>query len=128
MMPRGDRTGPMGTGARSGRAAGNCAGYDGPGYANTATFGGAGAGMGMGRVRGGWGCCTAGGRGWRNRFFATGLPYAFTPPGYPSADHSQVVEMEKTHLKNRAQILQSELDVINRRLADMSPGESHDSL
>ncbi|HEB11422.1 MAG TPA: hypothetical protein ENI06_09450 [Spirochaetales bacterium] len=33
-MPRGDRTGPSGYGAMTGRAAGFCAGYSTPGYAN----------------------------------------------------------------------------------------------
>ena len=36
-MPRGDRTGPMGAGPMTGRAAGFCAGNTAPGYAN---FGG----------------------------------------------------------------------------------------
>ncbi|MCF7709262.1 MAG: DUF5320 domain-containing protein, partial [Verrucomicrobia bacterium] len=31
-MPGGDRTGPMGAGPRSGRAAGYCAGFGAPGY------------------------------------------------------------------------------------------------
>jgi hypothetical protein len=33
-MPRGDRTGPMGMGARTGRKAGYCSGFGVPGYAN----------------------------------------------------------------------------------------------
>lgn len=33
-MPRGDGTGPAGLGPMTGRAAGHCAGYDGPGYFN----------------------------------------------------------------------------------------------
>ena len=36
-MPRGDRTGPMGMGPMTGRAAGYCAGYGVPGYANPTT-------------------------------------------------------------------------------------------
>jgi hypothetical protein len=51
-MPKGDRTGPMGTGAMSGRAAGFCAGFDTPGYAHPTPAGG--AGMRAGRRRGGW--------------------------------------------------------------------------
>ena len=38
-MPRGDQTGPNGTGPMSGRGAGFCAGYDMPGYANPGMFG-----------------------------------------------------------------------------------------
>ena len=59
-MPAGDRTGPNGMGPMTGRGAGYCAGYNAPGFAN----GGPG-------FRG-WG--RGGGRGWRHRFFATGLP------------------------------------------------------
>ena len=62
-MPGGDRTGPLGQGPQTGRAAGYCAGYDMPGYMNPVP--------GYGRSRGGgWG---GGGRGWRHRFYATGL-------------------------------------------------------
>ena len=35
-MPAGDRTGPMGTGPRSGRGAGYCGGSEAPGNANFA--------------------------------------------------------------------------------------------
>ena len=54
-MPGGDRTGPLGAGPRTGRAAGFCAGYGMPGYANP--VGGYGYGRGFGRgFRGrGWG-------------------------------------------------------------------------
>ena len=60
-MPGGDRTGPMGMGPMTGRGAGYCAGSVVPGFVNS-MFGG-----GFGRGRGG-------GRGWRNMFYATGLP------------------------------------------------------
>jgi len=60
-MPRGDGTGPMGVGPMTGRAAGYCAGNGIPGFANP---GGTGFGAGMGR-----GC-----RGFRHRYYATGVP------------------------------------------------------
>jgi len=60
-MPRGDRTGPMGMGPRTGRGAGYCAGYGMPGYMNPVP----------GRRFWGWG---GRGRGWRHRHFATGVP------------------------------------------------------
>ncbi|MCK4450947.1 MAG: DUF5320 domain-containing protein, partial [Anaerolineae bacterium] len=69
-MPAGDRTGPMGMGPMTGRAAGFCAGYDAPGYVNAIPgrgFWGRGW-RGGGR---GWG---GGGRGWRHMYYATGLP------------------------------------------------------
>ena len=53
-MPRGDRTGPMGSGPMTGRGAGYCGGFGAPGFTNPA----------------GRGC----GRGRRNWFYATGLP------------------------------------------------------
>ncbi|MGZ5424590.1 MAG: DUF5320 domain-containing protein, partial [Candidatus Aminicenantales bacterium] len=52
-MPAGDRTGPIGMGPLSGRAAGYCAGFGMPGYANPLP--GRGFGMGFGRGRGAWG-------------------------------------------------------------------------
>ncbi len=45
-MPRGDRTGPMGMGPMTGRAAGYCAGFSAPGFVNHAPR------MGMGFRRG----------------------------------------------------------------------------
>ncbi len=38
-MPRGDGTGPMGTGPMTGRGAGYCAGYTAPGYTDPVGFG-----------------------------------------------------------------------------------------
>jgi len=117
IMPKGDRTGPMGTGARSGRAAGFCAGFEMPGYANTPISGG----LGMGRRRrlGGGEGPMAEGRGWRHRYFSTERPghryfannLSPVQPAYP--------ELEKDYLRNRSQALQSELDAINKRLGEM---------
>ena len=59
-MPGGDRTGPMGRGPMTGRAAGNCAGYPTPGFANPIP--------GFGRGRG-------------KRFY----PYANADQAYPNA-------------------------------------------
>jgi hypothetical protein len=75
-MPGGNGTGPQGMGPMSGRAAGYCAGYAGPGFANP--VGGRGNGFGRGGGRGGGGRGGGGrgggGQGWRHRFYATGLP------------------------------------------------------
>jgi hypothetical protein len=70
-MPAGDRTGPRGIGPRSGRAAGYCAGFEMPGYANPGFGRGFGVGFGRGPGFGGRG---VGGRGWRHRSYATGRP------------------------------------------------------
>lgn len=66
-MPRGDGTGPMGMGPKTGRAAGYCTGYSVPGFAN-GTFGYCGRG---------------GGRGFRCRIPVTGMSSGWM--GYPGA-------------------------------------------
>ena len=63
-MPRGDGTGPGGMGPMTGRAAGFCAGYGMPGYANPVG----------GRGLRAWGRGGGGGRGYRHWYWATGLP------------------------------------------------------
>ncbi len=47
IMPRGDRTGPNGAGAMSGRRAGFCVGNNVPGYQNSNNFYGGGRGFGF---------------------------------------------------------------------------------
>jgi len=117
IMPRGDGTGPMGMGAMTGRAAGLCAGSGMPGYANPAP--GQNFGMGFGRGRG-FGGRGSGGRGWRHMFYATGLPgwMRFGRYAAPKPDP----EMEKQALKNQAEVLQSELDFIKKRLGEIESG------
>jgi len=123
-MPGGDRTGPMGAGPRSGRTAGYCAGYGMPGFANR--FGGRGLGRGGGfNLGGGFG------RGWRNRFFATGVPgrasgggrrlglgYGY-PPSYSNQDFHQ--EDEQSFLTEQAEYFKSAIEDINRRLDELQP-------
>jgi len=114
-MPRGDGTGPVGMGAMSGRAAGYCAGFGLPGFANPAL--GRGFGMGFGR-----------GRGWRHMFYATGLPGWMrfgdnaASYGYPATYQKPDPEMEKQALKNQAEAMQSALDSINKRLSEIDTG------
>ncbi|MBN1569801.1 MAG: DUF5320 domain-containing protein [Acidobacteria bacterium] len=129
-MPGGDRTGPMGMGARTGRAAGYCAGYGSPGYANPGF--GRSFGVGFGRGRGFFGRgrgFSGGGRGWRNMFYATGqpgwmrfgghaVPYPYPNP-YQAAYQKPDPEAETQALKNQAEILQSELDAIEKRLSEI---------
>ena len=120
-MPKGDRTGPMGTGARSGRAAGFCAGFNAPGYANMTNVGG--AGMRAGRRRGGIYSQGGGGRGWCSGPFAGRRMGRMVFGGYGYASQPLNPESEKESLRNRSQALQSELDAVNRRLAEIEPEE-----
>jgi len=113
-MPRGDGTGPMGMGPMTGRAAGYCAGYGMPGFANPA--GGRGFGFwGRGGGRGG-------GRGFRSRFYATGLPGWMRGGAYPMPYQQANPEMRRQALESQAQALQSELDLIKKEIAELETG------
>lgn len=115
-MPGGDRTGPQGAGPMTGRTAGYCAGNATPGYA-TAGFG---RGYGVG-----WG---GGGRGRRNMYYATGLPgwarygASATPYAAPAPYVEPDPELQKQALKNQADALQAQLDLIQKRLSDLETG------
>lgn len=115
-MPRGDRTGPRGRGPMTGRGAGFCAGAAGPGVENPMP--GRGLAMGYGRGRGarGYG---GGGGGWRNMFYATGQPgwMRFGAAAAPVANADPA--LEKQALKNQADYLQGELDLIRKQLEEI---------
>ena len=109
-MPRGNGTGPMGMGPMTGRAAGFCAGNGRAGFGNPAY----GRGRGMG---GGFG------RGFRNTFFATGLPgwARFGGTGtVGAADERQV-------LASQADALRAQLDGIQKRLDQLDGGAASES-
>ncbi len=122
-MPGGDRTGPMGMGPMTGRAAGYCAGYPVPGYMNP----------GFGRGGGAWGWGGRGrGRGWRNMYYATGLPgWARASYGWPGAVAAPVApvapwgaarpnkEQEVEFLKNQADYFNEALGEIQKRLQEL---------
>lgn len=120
-MPRGDGTGPAGMGAMTGRAAGLCAGYGMPGYANPIP--GRGFGMGFGRGRGFRGRGFGFGPGWGNRFYAFGRPgWGFPgagPYGYPAPYGNPDPGTERQALKDQAEMLQSELEAIRNRLDEL---------
>jgi len=107
-MPRGNGTGPMGLGPMTGRGAGYCAGNAVPGYANP----GMGRGLGMGSGFGG------GGRGWRNMFYATGLP-GWQRFGWPGSPAPMSPENEAAALKAQAEALQKQVEAITKRLAEI---------
>lgn len=115
-MPGGDRTGPLGQGPMSGRAAGYCAGAEAPGFMNAGMgrgFGrGRGFGTGLGRGRGFGG--RGGGRGWRRRAY-----WDEGPGYYPAADATQAVIDEIAALRQR-------LELLDQRLSELSgknPGQ-----
>lgn len=112
-MPRGDRTGPRGVGPMTGRAAGYCAGYGVPGYANPIP----GRGFGMGWGCGGWG------HGWRHWYYATGLP-GWARFGYaPAWGVPPTREQEAEFLKAQADALKQQLDAISQRIAELEKQE-----
>jgi len=127
-MPGGDGTGPGGMGPMTGRAAGYCAGYGVPGYANPMPGRFWGRGFGLGR---GWG---GGGRGWRNMYYATGLPgwaRAGWAPAWgtssawavPWSAPQATKEQETAALRQQAEYLGTALDQINQRLEELSKEE-----
>ena len=122
-MPGGDRTGPMGEGPMTGRAAGYCTGSPAPGYTNTAPggyFGSRGRGF-QGQVGGG-----RGGRGRRNRFYATGWgfgPYAIY--GAPSSS-STTREEEMELLRDQAGQLSKILEDIKKRIEELDVQEKEE--
>ena len=110
-MPRGDGTGPLGQGPMTGRAAGYCAGYDRPGYANPNIRG---YGLGMAYRRGfGWG---GRGRGFGRGFFA---PYPYYEPAQP-VNTKAGLENAKSALESEKKAIEAELQQIERRLDELS--------
>jgi hypothetical protein len=120
-MPRGDQTGPAGMGPMTGRAAGYCAGYSTPGFANPAF--GAGMGFGWGRGRGfGWGRGGGFGRGRGMRWgapyagYGYGAPYPYATTPYAAAPTPQ---QELSALKSEAKFFENSLNEIQQRIAEL---------
>jgi len=114
-MPYRNGTGPTGMGPMTGRGAGYYAGHAMPGYLN--------------RSPGRAGFARGGGRGWRNRYYATGIPglgrgrmsgvawggeiapYPYAPEFTP--------EKEAEILRNQARVTQEEITSINERIKEL---------
>ncbi len=108
-MPRGDGTGPMGMGPMTGRAAGYCAGYSTPGYANPII----GRGFGFGR---GW----TRGRGfvrgfWRYSNYPVASVRAQTLPVQPT----YTKEDELADLRAEKELIERDLKAIEARIAEL---------
>ncbi len=115
----------------TGRAAGYCAGYDLPGYANPIP--GRGFGMGWGRG-GGWGGGWGRGRRWPHWYYAAGWPgwptfgYApawGAPPAAPYGPYAAppTPERETDYLRTQAEWLKEQLDAISQRIAELEQEE-----
>jgi hypothetical protein len=111
-MPRGDRTGPNGMGPMTGRAAGYCAGYDRPGFANPGIGGRMGFGRGLGHgFRGGFG-----------RGFGRGFGFYPTVPNYygaPTNWNAPTKEQELEVLKSQAANYEQGLKDITDRIKEL---------
>jgi hypothetical protein len=123
-MPRGDRSGPLGMGPRTGRAAGYCGGYPVAGYANTLP-GGDSYGRGGGR----------GGRGHRNWYYATGLTGWQRAaqgwyPAQPAAQdffhnsYTQMAPQEESRLiRSRIELLEQNIKAARDRLDELESNQ-----
>jgi hypothetical protein len=123
-MPRGDRSGPMGMGPRSGRAAGYCAGYPVAGYANPLP--------GRGAYGGGGG---RGGRGHRNWYYATGLTgwqraaqgwypaQSAATDIYPNSTMQTTPQEEAGILRSQIEQLERNIEVARKRLEDLESSQ-----
>lgn len=119
-MPGGDHTGPIGLGSRTGRGMGYCAGYGAPGFTTRRFWRRSTAQTPF------WRCGRGGGFGWRNMFYATGLPgwlrfgKFFEQEGSPGgADVESPRETELHVLKTQAAFLKSSLENVQKRLAEL---------
>ena len=104
-MPGGNGTGPAGMGPMTGRGAGFCAGYAGPGYANP--VGGRGYGIGCSRGMG------------RGRGFGRGFGWYSAAGSYEtntSFDPKLTAAQEVENLKQQAVLLQNSLSQVSERI------------
>ena len=133
-MPGGDGTGPGGMGPMTGRAAGFCAGYPVPGYANP--VGGRGMGMGGGRGFRGGGFGRGRGFGWGRAGYGLPAyggavnPYAYGdaagPYAYGGAPFTPTVapQQELDSLKGQAEYFEDALDGIKKRIEELESRKS----
>jgi Family of unknown function (DUF5320) len=128
-MPGGDRTGPMGMGPMTGRAAGYCAGSAVPGFMNAP------GGRGFGGGGGGQGGGGRGRRGRRNQFYATGLTgWQRAATGMPAFGGGQVAsaaqaqpdaspevsrEQELGALKQHAETMEQQVKQLRERIQQL---------
>jgi len=128
-MPRGDRSGPMGMGPGTGRAAGYCAGYPVAGFANPLPGRGT---FGRGGGRGGG----QGGRGHRNWYYATGLTgwqraargwypaqAGTVPYPYPAPYTQMAPQEEAKMIQNQIETLEENIRAAQERLGELETNQ-----
>ncbi len=111
-MPKGDGTGPMGLGPRTGRGLGYCSGYNVPGYLNPL-----GAYWGFGRGFGWFGR----GRGFRHMYYLTGLPgwargwFGYPPYPVSNIDEKDILSAEAKYLEDQLKYIKERLDQLDKK-------------
>ena len=123
-MPRGNATGPMGMGPGTGRGAGFCTGATRPGYMMNTAGPGRGMGFGPGRGRG---CGFGLGGAWRGRWnqnWTAPAPAGFGFGRAAALYNQPNPELEKQTLKYQAEALQSDLEIIRKRLNELETGSA----
>lgn len=110
-MPRGDGSGPTGTGQMTGRGLGYCAGYSVPGFANPMGYG-VGRGMAWGR----------GGGGGRSLAFRRGRG-GFSPP-YAGVVPQAAMPDEQMALKSHLSVLEEQLAAVKARLGEIEDAKT----
>jgi len=109
-MPRGDKTGPMGLGPKTGRGMGYCYGWPHPGYMHPM---GRGWGRGMGWRRG-WGRGWGMGQGWKRP------GWGYFPAQLPTAqEEKEILKEERELLEEELKLLREEMKAIEERLRDL---------
>jgi hypothetical protein len=121
-MPFGDRTGPQGSGPGTGRGAGYCSGFSGPGYMNPVPGRGRGFSRGVGS---GW---IGRGRGWRCQYWMTGMP-GWARAAYPEYPYIQdfTAREEVDVLRNQADFLKKQLEDIQDRINTLEKARKHEN-
>ncbi|MCG6950420.1 MAG: DUF5320 domain-containing protein [Acidobacteria bacterium] len=104
-MPGGDRTGPMGHGPLTGGGFGNC----------RTSFGQRFSRNGVGGRQRGFGR----GHGWRNRFWATGLPGWQRVDRWEPSDRLPEATAEKLELQRASAELEAELHRLRKRIEEL---------
>ena len=113
-MPGGDRTGPLGLGPRTGRAAGYCSGYPGPGYMHPKLGLGRGLGRGRGFGRGFYGR----GRGFWWRGYRD--PYDIPHPYNIGINPQLSKDKEKAYLEETVKALEEDIKNIRNRIQEIT--------